>query len=99
VTVARKPGAAQARARAALAAALAVARGGGHLPEDVAANAIGLSLEEGPALEEGPGSPLEAGAVYAVTGSATEGAETAYASAVVAVTENGCETLWQGAPT
>jgi Xaa-Pro aminopeptidase len=89
VTVARKPGAARARARDALAAALAAARGGAHLPDGVVANAIGLSLEEG------PGDPLEAGAVYAVTGRATEGGETAYASALVAVTDNGCDALWQ----
>jgi Creatinase/Prolidase N-terminal domain len=89
VTVARRPGAARARAREALAAALAAARGGVHLPDGFAANAIGLSLEEG------PGGLLEAGAVYAVTGSATEGGETAYASALVAVTENGCDALWQ----
>lgn len=92
VTVARRPGAARTRAREALAAALAVARGGAHLPDGVAANAIGLSLEEG------PGAPLEVGAVYAVTTSATEGGETAYASALVAVTENGCDALWQGEP-
>jgi hypothetical protein len=89
VSVARRPGAAQARAREALAAALAAARGGAHLPDGVAANAIGLSLEEG------PGDPLEAGAVYAVTSKAAEGGETAYASALVAVTENGCDVLWQ----
>ncbi len=92
VTVARRRGAARARAREGLAAALAVARGGAHLPDGVAANAIGLSLEEG------PGDPLEAGAVYAVTSSATEGSDTAYASALVAVTENGCDALWQGEP-
>lgn len=96
VTVARRPGAAQARAREALAAALAGAKGGAHWPDGVAANAIGLSLEEGPALEDAAGDRLEAGAVYAVTGSATEGGETAYASALVAVTENGCDALWQG---
>ena len=88
VTVARRPGAAQ--AREALAAALAVARGGVHLPDGIAANAIGL------ALEEGPGNPLEVAAVYAVTSSATEGGETAYASALIAVTEKGCDVLWQG---
>lgn len=90
VTVARHPGAAQARARQALAAALAGARVGARWPEGVAANAIGLSLEEP------SGGALEAGAVYAVTGSATEGGETAYASALVAVTPTGCDTLWQG---
>ena len=92
VTFARGSGAAGARARAreALAAALAAARGGARLPDGIAANATGLSLEEG------PGAPLEAGAVYAVTSSATEGDETAYASALVAVTEKGCEALWQG---
>lgn len=93
VTVARQPGAVQTRARNALAAALTSARGGAHLPDGVAANAIGLSLEEG------PGAPLETGAVYAVTSSATEGGETAYASALVSVTENGCDALWQGEPT
>lgn len=92
VTVARKAGAAQTRAREALAAALAAARPGAHLPEGVAANAIGLSLTEG------PGSPLEAGAVYAVTSSAKEGGETAYASALIAVTEKGSETLWRSGP-
>jgi hypothetical protein len=92
VTVARRPSAARSQAREALAAALAVARGGAHLPGSVAANAIGLSLEEG------PGNPLEAGAVYAVTSSATEGDETAYASALVAVTENACDALWQEQP-
>jgi hypothetical protein len=92
VTVARRSGAARAQAREALAAALAVARGGAYLPDDVAANAIGLSLEEG------PGDPLETGAVYAVTASATEGGATAYASAIVAVTENGCDAWWQGEP-
>ncbi|MGH7032650.1 MAG: hypothetical protein ACREFL_02840, partial [Stellaceae bacterium] len=76
--------------REALAVALALARSGAHLPDGIAANAIGLSLEEG------PGDPLEAGAVYAVTGSAAEGGERAYASALVAVTENGCDVLWQG---
>jgi hypothetical protein len=89
VTVTHKPGTAPARAREVLAAALAGARGGAHLPHGIAANAIGLSLEEGPA------APLEAGAVYAVTSHATEGGETAYASAVVAVTENGSDVLWQ----
>ena len=37
---------------------------------------------------------MKAGAVYAVTGSATEGGETAYASALVAVREYGCDELW-----
>ena len=92
VTVARRPGAAYARAREALAAALTVARGGAHLPDGVAANAIGLTLEEG------SGVPLEAGAVYAVTSSAVEGNTTAYASALVTVTENGSDALWQGKP-
>jgi Xaa-Pro aminopeptidase len=89
VTVAHKPGAAREQARDTLAAALAAARDGAHLPNGVGANAIGLSLEEG------PGDLLEAGAVYAVTSSATEGGETVYASALVAVTENGCDALWQ----
>ncbi len=92
VTVARRPGATNARARDALAAALAVARAGTHLPDGVTANAIGLSLDEG------PGAPLEAGAVYAVTASTKEGSETAYASALIAVTESGCDVLWQGKP-
>jgi len=89
LTVARKANAAQARAKEALAAFLASAPGGVNLPAGVTANAIGLSLEEG------PGTTLETGAVYAVTSSAAEGGETAYASALVAVTENGCEALWQ----
>ncbi len=89
LTVARRPGAARGRAREALGAALAVARDGAHLPDGIAANAIGLSLEEG------PGDTLEAGAVYTVTSSATEGGGTAYASALVAVTAKGCEVLWQ----
>ena len=89
LTVAQRPGAAHARARDALAAALAVARSGARLPAGVVANAIGLSLEEG------SGDPLKAGAVYAVTSSATEGGETAYASALVAVREDGCEELWR----
>jgi hypothetical protein len=73
VTIARAfapvdtPGAAHARARDALAAALAAARGGVRLPVGVVAIAIGLSLDEG------SGDPLKAGAVYAVTSSATEG--------------------------
>ena len=83
------PGTARARAREALTAALAVARGGAHLPEGVVANAIGLSLDEG------PGALLLAGAVYAMTSSVTEGGETAYASALVAVREDGCEELWR----
>lgn len=95
LTVARRVSAAQTRARQALAAALAGAKGEARLPNGVAANAIGLSLEEGPALENGSIGPLEAGAVYAVTGSATEGGETAYASALVAVTDDGCDALWQ----
>jgi len=90
VTVAHQPGPARVRARDALAAALAAARAGAQLPDGIAANAIGLSLEEGPS-----GAPLETGAVYAVTSRATEGGETAYASALVAVTEKGCEVLWQ----
>ena len=89
LTVAQKPGAAQARARDALAAALAAARSGAHLPEGVVANAIGLSLDEG------PGDLLKAGAVYAVTSSATEGGETAYASALIAIREDGFEELWR----
>ncbi len=93
LTVGRKASAAQARAKEMLAAALAGARSGVSLPDGVAANAIGLSLEEG------PGSSLEAGAVYALTSSAAEGAETAYASALVAVTENGCDVLWRSEPT
>jgi hypothetical protein len=92
VTVARKASAAQARAKDALSVALAGARAGARLPDGIAANAIGLSLEEG------PGNPLEAGAVYAVTGSAKEGSETAYASALIAVTENGCDVLWRSQP-
>jgi hypothetical protein len=92
VTVARKPGAAHTRAREALAVALASARGGAHLPDGIAASAIGLSLEEG------PGNPLETGAVYAVTSSAADGRETAYASAIVTVTEKGREVLWQSEP-
>ena len=87
ITVGRGSGAA--RAREMLTAALAIARGGAHLPDGVAANAIGLSLEEG------PGDILEEGVVYAVTASATEGGETAYASALIAVTENGRDVLWQ----
>ena len=90
VSVARRPSAAQERAREALAAALAVSRGGARLPDGVAANAIGLSLEEG------SGDPLEAGAVYALTGAATEGGHTAYASALIAVTDTGRDVLWQG---
>lgn len=89
MTVARRSGAARAQAREALAAAVAGARAGARLPDGVAANPIGLSLEEG------PDGPLEIGAVYAVTGSATEGGETAYASALVAVTEKGVDVLWQ----
>jgi hypothetical protein len=89
VRVARRPGAAQARAREALADALAAARSGAHLPDGVAANAIGLSLEEG------PGDPLEAGTVYAVTGKAAESGQTAYASALVAISDSGREVLWQ----
>jgi Xaa-Pro aminopeptidase len=92
VTVARRPGAAHPRARDALAAALAEAKGGAPLPDGVAATAIGL------ALEEGQGNPLEAGAVYALTSRATEGGATAYASALIAVTDDGCEVLWQGEP-
>jgi hypothetical protein len=89
LSITRNPGAAHAKARDALAAALATARSGARLPAGVVANAIGLSLDEG------PGKSLEAGAVYAVTGSATEGGETAYASALVAVTQDGCEELWR----
>ena len=97
VTFAGRPGPAQARAREALAAALAAiarggARGGARFPDGVAANAIGLSLEES------PGDPLEVDAVYAVTSSATESGEMAYASALIAVTESGCDVLWQGEP-
>ena len=89
LTVAQKPGAAHAKAREALAVALAAARGGAQLPAGVVANAIGLSLDEG------PGAPLKAGAIYAVTGSATEGGETAYASALVAIRKDGCDELWR----
>lgn len=89
VTVARGANTARARAREALAAALAGARAGARLPDGVAANAIGLSLEEG------PGSPLEAGAVYAVTSRITEGSQAAYASTLIAVTDKGCDALWQ----
>ncbi|HXR87262.1 MAG TPA: aminopeptidase P family N-terminal domain-containing protein [Stellaceae bacterium] len=92
VSVARKPCTAEARAREALAAALRDAQPGGRLPTGVAANTIGLSLEEG------PGSPLEVGAVYAMTASAADGCETAYTSALVAVKEKGCEILWQSGP-
>lgn len=92
VTVARKPGAAHRRAREALTAALAGARGGAHLPDGIATNAIGLSLDEGPA------DPLETGAVYALARSAAEGSETAYASALVAVSDKGCDVLWQSEP-
>jgi hypothetical protein len=89
VTVARKSGAARAKAREALAAALAGARSGVKLPSGVGANAIGLTIEEG------PGEILETGAVYALTSTAKEGSETAYASAIVAVTDEGGEVLWQ----
>jgi hypothetical protein len=89
ITVAQKPGAAQTKAREALTAALATAKGGAKLPAGVVANAIGLSLEEG------AGGTLHSGAVYAVTSSATEGVQTAYASALVVVTEGGCEVLWR----
>jgi Xaa-Pro aminopeptidase len=92
VTVTRKANAAQARAKDALTAALARAQAGERLPDGIAANAIGLSLEEG------PGNPLEAGAVYAVTASAKEGAETAYASALFAVTDKGGDVLWRSEP-
>ena len=92
VSVARKPGAAQAWAQEALAAALAGARPGARLPDGVGVNAIGLSLDEG------PGVPLDAGAVYAVTSHTTEGAETAYASALIAVTDKGRDVLWQNEP-
>lgn len=87
VSVSRSAGVAHAKARDALAAALATARAGARLPDGVVANAIGLSLDEG------PGNVLEAGSVYAVTSIATEGASTAYASALVVVRENGCEVL------
>jgi Xaa-Pro aminopeptidase len=89
ITVARTSGAARAKARDALAASLAGIRAGATLPSGVTANAIGLSLEEG------PGSPLEAGAVYALTSTVTEGNEKAYASALVAVTDKGRDVLWQ----
>jgi hypothetical protein len=89
LTVARKANATQARAKDALAAFLAGARGGSSLPAGVTANAIGLSLEEA------PGNPLEAGAVYAVTSSAKDGNETGYASALIAVNESGCDVLWR----
>lgn len=92
MTVARKANAAQARAKEALAAALGGARAGTRLPDGIAANAIGLSLEEG------PGNPLEAGAVYAVTASAKEGTETTYTSALIAVTDKGCDVLWHSQP-
>jgi Creatinase/Prolidase N-terminal domain len=90
VTVARAPGTPTAQARETLAAALRIARAGAHLPAGITANAIGLSLDEG------PGAPLESGTVYALTATAKEGGATAYASALVAVTEKGCEVLWQG---
>jgi hypothetical protein len=93
MTVARRPYAAQAGAQKALTAALAAARGGAQLPEGVAVNAIGLSLEEG------PGRPLDTGAVYALTGSAADGGKTAYASALVAITDNGCDVLWRSEAT
>ncbi len=89
VTVSSDP-AASAKARNALANALAAAKGGAKLPGGIVANAIGIELEEA------SGASLEAGEVYAVTSKATEGGTTAYASALIAVTENGCETLWQG---
>ncbi len=90
VTIGCRAGAA--RAQEALTAALALARAGAHLPDGVATNAIGLSLDEGPA------DFLEVGAVYAVATRATEGGQTAYASALVTVTDNSCDTLWQGKP-
>src|SRR5579875_411661 len=89
ITVARNPSAAQARAREALAAALAGARPGAPLPTGVAANAVGLSLDEA------AGDRLEAGGVNALTRSATEDLQTSYASALVRMTESGCEGLWQ----
>jgi Xaa-Pro aminopeptidase len=92
VTVARKANAAQGKAKDALVAFLAGARSGSSLPAGVTANAIGLSLEE--AL----GNPLEAGAVYAVTSSAKDGNETGYASALIAVTDQGAELLWRSDP-
>ena len=53
------------------------------------ANVIGFSLDEG------LGDPFEAGAVYAVTSSVTEGGKATYASALVALREDGCEELWR----
>lgn len=95
LTVARSAGtgagAAHAKARDALAAALAAAKSGVKLPAGAVANAIGLSLDEG------SGDPLKGGAVYAVTSSAKEGGATAYASALVVVMEDGCEALWRQA--
>ncbi|HEX4193472.1 MAG TPA: hypothetical protein VHY80_10250, partial [Stellaceae bacterium] len=92
LTVARKANAAQGRAKDALASALAGVRAGAALPSGVTANAIGLSLEEA------PGNPLEAGAVYALTSSAKYGSETAYASALIAVNAGGCDVLWRSDP-
>ncbi|HWE74111.1 MAG TPA: hypothetical protein VG328_13180 [Stellaceae bacterium] len=88
-TVAHGPGAARAKAREALAAALAGIRVGAPLPNGVTANAIGLSLEEG------SGAPLEAGVVYALTSIVTDSRQTAYASALVAVTDKGGDVIWQ----
>jgi Xaa-Pro aminopeptidase len=92
LTVARKANAAQGRAKDTLASALAGARAGTSLPAGVTANAIGLSLEEA------PGNPLEAGAVYAVTSAAKDGHRTGYASALIAVSEGGCDVLWRSDP-
>jgi ABC-type phosphate/phosphonate transport system substrate-binding protein len=89
LSVARQQVTAQVRAKEALAAALASARNDSRLPDGVAANAIGLSLDSGST------SALEAGAVYAVTASAKENGQTAYASALVAVTDKGRDVLWQ----
>jgi hypothetical protein len=89
LSVARQPSAAHARAKEALAAALAATRNDARLPDGVTANAIGLSLDEGAA------SALETGAVYAVTANAKDGGQTAYASALVAVTDKGRDVLWQ----
>ncbi|HZT50798.1 MAG TPA: aminopeptidase P family N-terminal domain-containing protein [Stellaceae bacterium] len=114
VTAGAEEGAASARARAALAAALDAARPDAGAPALLRAataalapcrphrlmqgrigHAIGLSLEEQPLVADA--DRLERRGVYVLAvGAQGKGADAAVASAMIAVTEAGIETLWRG---
>ncbi len=66
------------------------------LTAGVLGSSIGLALDEPPLLGRGSGATLEAGGVYSLRAGFRDDQSGAIASAIVAVTQAGCEALWPG---